>query len=60
MTEGHGEVSIKLYLNCSHCDHDMCHGDLKTQEIVCICGYGYMLANDGVSCIGKTLHMNRY
>ncbi|XP_032071947.1 ALK tyrosine kinase receptor [Thamnophis elegans] len=55
VSEGHGEVNIKLYLNCSHCDHDMCHEDLKTQEIVCICGYGYVLANDGVSCIDELI-----
>lgn len=53
VTEGHGEVDIKLHVNCSHCDHDMCYVDMKTQEVVCICAHGSVLADDGVSCIGK-------
>nr|XP_020648754.1 ALK tyrosine kinase receptor [Pogona vitticeps] len=55
VTEGHGEVNIGLYVNCSHCDHDMCHRDMKTQEIVCICVYGYVLADDGVSCLAELI-----
>ncbi|XP_048367138.1 ALK tyrosine kinase receptor isoform X2 [Sphaerodactylus townsendi] len=51
VTEGHGEVEIKLHLNCSHCYNDICHVDLKTQEIICSCAHGYMLADDGDSCI---------
>lgn len=53
MTDGHGEVEIKVHVNCSHCDHDTCHIDMKTQEVICICVFGYVLAEDGVSCIGK-------
>uniref|UniRef100_A0A803TBU8 Tyrosine-protein kinase receptor n=1 Tax=Anolis carolinensis TaxID=28377 RepID=A0A803TBU8_ANOCA len=53
VTEGHGEVNIKLYVNCSHCAHDLCYRDVKTQEIVCTCLYGYVLAENGISCSGK-------
>ncbi|KAH0622634.1 hypothetical protein JD844_025109 [Phrynosoma platyrhinos] len=50
VTEGHGEVNIKLYVNCSHCAHDLCYRDVKTQEVVCTCLYGYVLADNGISC----------
>uniref|UniRef100_A0A670HUD7 Tyrosine-protein kinase receptor n=1 Tax=Podarcis muralis TaxID=64176 RepID=A0A670HUD7_PODMU len=53
VTDGHGEVEIKVHVNCSHCDHDMCHIDMKTQEVICICVFGYVLADDGVSCIAE-------
>ncbi|MEE6473646.1 hypothetical protein FKM82_010120 [Ascaphus truei] len=50
VTESHGEVEIKLHLNCSHCEKDVCHLDPETQEIVCLCENGAALAEDGVSC----------
>lgn len=53
VTEGHGEVDIKLHLNCSHCEMDECHVDLETQKVICFCEPGTELAEDGVSCIGK-------
>ncbi|XP_051468926.1 ALK tyrosine kinase receptor isoform X4 [Apus apus] len=54
VTEGHGEVDIRLHLNCSHCEMDECRVDLETQKIICFCEPGTELAEDGVSCIGKT------
>lgn len=53
VTEGHGEVDIKLHLNCSHCEMDECRVDLETQKVICFCEPGTELAEDGVSCIGK-------
>lgn len=55
VTEGHGEVEIKLHVNCSHCANDLCHMDPKIQEVVCICAHGYKLADDGFSCVGKKI-----
>uniref|UniRef100_H3B463 receptor protein-tyrosine kinase n=1 Tax=Latimeria chalumnae TaxID=7897 RepID=H3B463_LATCH len=46
--EGHGEVSIQLSLNCSHCESDECWIDIMTGNITCFCDHG--LAMDGVSC----------
>ncbi|XP_061480956.1 ALK tyrosine kinase receptor isoform X4 [Rhineura floridana] len=53
VTDGHGEVEIKLHVNCSHCDHDICHIDMKTQDVICSCGFGYVLADDGISCTAE-------
>lgn len=51
--EGHGEVNIKHYLNCSHCEGDECHMDPESHKVICFCDHGTVLAEDGVSCIGK-------
>ncbi|OXB57753.1 hypothetical protein ASZ78_016910 [Callipepla squamata] len=51
VTEGHGEVDIRLHLNCSHCEMDECRVDLETQKVICFCEPGTDLAEDGVSCI---------
>lgn len=51
--EGHGEVNIKHYLNCSHCEVDECHMDPESHKVICFCEHGTVLAEDGVSCIGK-------
>lgn len=53
--EGHGEVNIKHYLNCSHCEGDECHLDPETHQVICFCDHGTVLAEDGVSCVGKGL-----
>ncbi|XP_031511389.1 ALK tyrosine kinase receptor isoform X1 [Papio anubis] len=49
--EGHGEVNIKHYLNCSHCEVDECHMDTESHKVICFCDHGTVLAEDGVSCI---------
>ncbi|XP_032509177.1 ALK tyrosine kinase receptor [Phocoena sinus] len=49
--EGHGEVNIKHYLNCSHCEVDECHLDPESHRVICFCDHGTVLAEDGVSCI---------
>lgn len=59
MTEGHGEVAIKLHLNCSHCELDECRVDLETQKVICFCEPGTDLADDGVSCVGKKVQGGR-
>ncbi|KAM5126916.1 ALK tyrosine kinase receptor-like, partial [Mantella aurantiaca] len=51
VTESHGEVEIKLDLNCSHCEMDECYMDPETQELTCHCEPGRVLADDGVTCI---------
>lgn len=51
--EGHGEVNIKHYLNCSHCEVDECHMDPESHKVICFCDHGTVLAEDGVSCVGK-------
>ncbi|XP_033032635.1 ALK tyrosine kinase receptor [Trachypithecus francoisi] len=51
MMEGHGEVNIKHYLNCSHCEVDECHMDTESHKVICFCDHGTVLAEDGVSCI---------
>lgn len=53
--EGHGEVNIKHYLNCSHCEGDECHLDPESHQVICFCDHGTVLAEDGVSCVGKGL-----
>ncbi|RMC12298.1 hypothetical protein DUI87_09811 [Hirundo rustica rustica] len=53
VTEGHGEVEIRLHLNCSHCEMDECHVDLETQKVICFCEPGTELAEDGVSCTAE-------
>uniref|UniRef100_A0A7M4ER23 Tyrosine-protein kinase receptor n=1 Tax=Crocodylus porosus TaxID=8502 RepID=A0A7M4ER23_CROPO len=59
VTEGHGEVDIKLHLNCSHCELDECRVDLETQKVICFCEPGTDLAEDGVSCIGKKVKVRQ-
>ncbi|XP_033618072.1 ALK tyrosine kinase receptor, partial [Fukomys damarensis] len=49
--EGHGEVNIKHYLNCSHCEVDECHMDPESHKVICFCDHGTVLAEDGISCI---------
>uniref|UniRef100_G1RZS6 receptor protein-tyrosine kinase n=1 Tax=Nomascus leucogenys TaxID=61853 RepID=G1RZS6_NOMLE len=49
--EGHGEVNIKHYLNCSHCEVDECHMDPESHQVICFCDHGTVLAEDGISCI---------
>ncbi|KAG8510206.1 ALK tyrosine kinase receptor [Galemys pyrenaicus] len=49
--EGHGEVNIKHYLNCSRCEVDECHMDPESHKVICFCDHGTVLAEDGVSCI---------
>ncbi|XP_025723775.1 ALK tyrosine kinase receptor [Callorhinus ursinus] len=49
--EGHGEVNIKHYLNCSHCEGDECHMDPESHKVICFCDHGTVLAEDGISCI---------
>ncbi|XP_040081630.1 ALK tyrosine kinase receptor [Oryx dammah] len=49
--EGHGEVNIKHYLNCSHCEVDECHMDPESHRVICFCDHGTVLAEDGVSCV---------
>ncbi|XP_068088865.1 ALK tyrosine kinase receptor isoform X3 [Hyperolius riggenbachi] len=51
VTESHGEVEIRLHLNCSHCEMDECYIDPETQEVMCHCEIGRVLAEDGVTCI---------
>uniref|UniRef100_A0A8B9EAN4 Tyrosine-protein kinase receptor n=1 Tax=Anser cygnoides TaxID=8845 RepID=A0A8B9EAN4_ANSCY len=51
VTEGHGEVDIRLHLNCSHCEMDECRVDPETQKVICFCEPGTELAEDGVSCV---------
>nr|DBA27344.1 TPA: hypothetical protein GDO54_011503 [Pyxicephalus adspersus] len=51
VTESHGEVEIKLDLNCSHCEMDECYIDPDSQELMCHCELGRVLAEDGVTCI---------
>lgn len=53
--EGHGEVNIKHYLNCSHCEVDECHMDPESHKVICFCDHGTVLAEDGVSCIGERM-----
>lgn len=53
VTEGHGEVDIRLHLNCSHCEMDECRVDPETQKVICFCEPGTELGEDGVSCVGK-------
>ncbi|KAG8431912.1 hypothetical protein GDO86_019362 [Hymenochirus boettgeri] len=53
--EVHGEVDISLYLNCSHCELDDCLLDNETNDIICLCDRGMVLAEDKVSCIDERL-----
>uniref|UniRef100_A0A8B9U6K6 Tyrosine-protein kinase receptor n=3 Tax=Anas TaxID=8835 RepID=A0A8B9U6K6_9AVES len=53
VTEGHGEVDIRLHLNCSHCEMDECRVDPETQKVICFCEPGTELAEDGVSCVAE-------
>ncbi|OCT77512.1 hypothetical protein XELAEV_18028604mg [Xenopus laevis] len=53
--EGHGEVEIKLHLNCSHCEIDECLLDAESKRIICLCERNTVLAEDGVSCIDEAL-----
>uniref|UniRef100_A0A8C3GL96 Tyrosine-protein kinase receptor n=1 Tax=Cairina moschata TaxID=8855 RepID=A0A8C3GL96_CAIMO len=53
VTEGHGEVDIRLHLNCSHCEMDECRVDPETQKVICFCEPGTELGEDGVSCVAE-------
>lgn len=46
-------MNIKHYLNCSHCEVDECHMDPESHRVICFCDHGTVLAEDGISCIGK-------
>uniref|UniRef100_F6YBY8 Tyrosine-protein kinase receptor n=1 Tax=Monodelphis domestica TaxID=13616 RepID=F6YBY8_MONDO len=46
VTENHGEVDIRLHLNCSHCPLKECHWKAELGETVCMCPEGTMLAGD--------------
>ncbi|MBN3298799.1 ALK kinase, partial [Amia calva] len=48
--EGHGEVDIKVQLNCSHCHSESCKRDENTKLILCLCHNGEVLASDNVTC----------
>ncbi|KAJ8291131.1 hypothetical protein GJAV_G00021730 [Gymnothorax javanicus] len=49
--ESHGEVEVKVQLNCTHCQSQSCTLDEDTKLIVCICHDGGALAGDNVTCI---------
>ncbi|XP_053315087.1 ALK tyrosine kinase receptor [Spea bombifrons] len=53
--ESHGEVEIKVELNCSRCESDECYLDEETQKMACLCEPGTVVAQDGVSCIDDPL-----
>uniref|UniRef100_A0A4W3KIR6 Tyrosine-protein kinase receptor n=1 Tax=Callorhinchus milii TaxID=7868 RepID=A0A4W3KIR6_CALMI len=51
--ESHGEVDIRIHINCSHCEMDHCKRDLDSKQIQCLCENGKVLASDNVTCTGK-------
>ncbi|XP_039597405.1 leukocyte tyrosine kinase receptor isoform X1 [Polypterus senegalus] len=48
--ESHGEVEIKVLLNCSHCQSESCKRDKETKNIICLCDDGEILASDNITC----------
>ncbi|XP_043836302.1 leukocyte tyrosine kinase receptor isoform X5 [Dromiciops gliroides] len=50
VTENHGEVDIRLHLNCSHCPLKECHWKAELREAVCMCPEGTMLVGDNITC----------
>ncbi|XP_075470410.1 leukocyte tyrosine kinase receptor isoform X3 [Ascaphus truei] len=51
VVDRHGEVQIKLFLNCSHCHSESCERDPEHKRIVCLCQAGTVLASDNTTCI---------
>ncbi|OCT68564.1 hypothetical protein XELAEV_18039865mg [Xenopus laevis] len=49
--ESHGEVQIKVFINCSHCHNDNCKRDPISRNVVCLCDIGTVLASDNTTCI---------
>ncbi|XP_023684004.1 tyrosine-protein kinase receptor isoform X1 [Paramormyrops kingsleyae] len=49
--ESHGEVEIKVQLNCTHCQSQSCHRNEDTKVTICLCPHGEVLANDNVTCV---------
>eukprot|EP00079_Xenopus_tropicalis_P009591 XP_002933782.2 PREDICTED: leukocyte tyrosine kinase receptor [Xenopus tropicalis] len=49
--ESHGEVQIKLFVNCSHCHTDNCKRDPINRSVVCLCEVGTVLASDNTTCV---------
>ncbi|XP_031807981.1 leukocyte tyrosine kinase receptor [Sarcophilus harrisii] len=50
VTENHGEVDIRLHLNCSHCPLKECHWKAELRAAVCLCPDGTALVGDNVTC----------
>ncbi|KAJ8399492.1 hypothetical protein AAFF_G00412040 [Aldrovandia affinis] len=48
--ESHGEVEIKVQLNCTHCQSQSCKRDEDTKHVLCLCHNGEVLAGDNETC----------
>ncbi|CAL8300415.1 unnamed protein product [Boreogadus saida] len=48
--ESHGELEIKVQLNCSHCETQSCRRDEDTSLLLCLCHNQEVLAGDNVTC----------
>nr|XP_012621924.1 leukocyte tyrosine kinase receptor isoform X4 [Microcebus murinus] len=51
VTESHGEVEIRRYLNCSHCPLRDCQWQAELQLAGCLCPEGMVLAVDNITCM---------
>uniref|UniRef100_A0A8C5FKP1 Tyrosine-protein kinase receptor n=1 Tax=Gadus morhua TaxID=8049 RepID=A0A8C5FKP1_GADMO len=51
--ESHGELEIKVQLNCSHCETQSCRRDEDTSLLLCLCHNQEVLAGDNVTCTGS-------
>ncbi|KAL2790404.1 leukocyte tyrosine kinase receptor isoform 3 precursor, partial [Daubentonia madagascariensis] len=51
VTESHGEVEIRRYLNCSHCPLRDCQWQAELQLAECLCPEGMELAVDNITCM---------
>ncbi|XP_034351254.1 leukocyte tyrosine kinase receptor isoform X2 [Arvicanthis niloticus] len=51
VTEGHGEVEIRKYPNCSHCPSKDCQWQAELWTAQCICPEGMELAVDNITCM---------
>ncbi|XP_012504833.1 PREDICTED: leukocyte tyrosine kinase receptor isoform X2 [Propithecus coquereli] len=51
VTESHGEVEIRRYLNCSHCPLRDCQWQAELQLAECLCPEGMVLAVDNITCM---------
>ncbi|XP_069317332.1 leukocyte tyrosine kinase receptor isoform X1 [Eulemur rufifrons] len=51
VTESHGEVEIRRYLNCSHCPLRDCQWQAELQLAECLCPQGMVLAVDNITCV---------
>ncbi|XP_045393908.1 leukocyte tyrosine kinase receptor isoform X2 [Lemur catta] len=51
VTESHGEVEIRRYLNCSHCPLRDCQWQAELQLAECLCPQGMVLAVDNITCM---------